>query len=1023
MGDRVTPTRSADRGDVPSLEVRLLGGFDVRVGEQPVPAAVWRQRRAAAIVKLLALQPGFRLHREELIDTLWPDLDPDSAANNLRGALHHARRGLQEAGAPADLFLTRDGDAVLLGPRDLVQVDVAVFAQAVTRAWQSSEPAVAERAVALYGGDLLPEDTYEEWAVARREPLRASYLTLLARLATLYEDQGDLARAVATRERALAADPLDEATHAALMRLHARMGDRALALGQYARLESLLERELGTTPDAETRDLADAIQEGRISPVPRPPSPPPRPVAGIAPGARLPRAIDQLVGRGRELAELERLLANARLVTLTGAGGTGKTRLALECARLLADRYPDGVAFIDLAPLRGAALVLPTIARGLEVEATADHPLSELLATAIGERRLLLVLDNFEQVAAAGPQIATLLATCPQLTALATSRLRLAVRGEQEYPVAPLPLPEAAPPGQDLTLADLEHTPAVELFARRAQAARPSFALTAENIAAVVAVCRRLDGLPLAIELAAARVRVLPPEQLLRRLARPLDVLGTTAQDVPARQRTLRDTIAWSHDLLAPPEQAMFHRLSVFAGGCSLEGAEAVAAVGETGGIDALETLARLIDQSLLTTRSTISDAEARYVMLETIREFAAERLAASGEGESVKRAFEAFLVHLAEDAERGLRGPEQMAWLDRLEEEHANIRAALGSALARGDGEMALGLAPRLWEFWRIRGYSVEGHDWLERAIQADADAAPTQRAHAEYALGKMAIDLGDYDGAERHFQVSAELWERLGDRGALADAKNSLTIVKLNRGEFAQSRALGEAALAISRELGDERRTATALLNLGMLAREDGELPHAIQYLNESMTMWRRLGDPIFIALATMNLGMTYRVAGDHERARVLLGESSQLYERIGDRYQLAVIAYNQGHLEREAGALDNAKHLYAVALRHFDAVGAPEGVIETIEWIAATLVDAGHPLPALRLLGATAAIRKTLDLFAIAHDARMVAESLETATHAAGATTTEEALQAGSTMSLDQARDEALALANETVSPSAD
>ena len=423
------------------------------------------------------------------------------------------------------------------------------------------------------------------------------------------------------------------------------------------------------------------------------------------------------------MTELERLLGSARLVTLTGPGGTGKTRLAQEVARGNDQRFPDGVAFVELAPIRDQALVLLTIARALGVEETGDTPIVNLLAAAIGDKRLLLVLDNLEHVAAAAADLAALLASCPGLALLTTSRMRLRLRGEHEYPVAPLALPPVTTPGTSTMTTAIEQTPAVALFLNRAREARPGFALTLDNLEAVVAVCRRLDGLPLAIELAAARIRVLAPDQLRRRLEHSLDVLGTTAHDVPDRQRTLRDTLAWSHELLTPGEQVLFRRLSVFVGGWTMEAAETVAS---TAGNESatLETLARLIDQSLVTMRGEDDDAESRFTMLETIREFAAEQLAMSDEAELVERAFEEFLIARAEVAEEGLKGPDQRLWLDRLEAEHDNLRAALGRAVERKDGEVALRLALRLWQFWWTHGYWREGRDWLERTLAVAGSA-----------------------------------------------------------------------------------------------------------------------------------------------------------------------------------------------------------------------------------------------------------------------------------------------------------
>jgi predicted ATPase/DNA-binding SARP family transcriptional activator len=1001
-----------------TLEIQLLGGFAVRVGTTTVPDTVWRQRRAAAIVKLLALEPGHRLHREQLLETLWPELDPERAANNLRVALHHARRGLEAAGAAPNRFLVRDGDGVLLGPPRSVTVDVARFTQAVAQAWQRADPNLAAAAAARYTGDLLPEDPYEEWAAARRETLRASYVALLARLAGLYEARGELPRAVATRRRVLAVEPLDEPSHAALMRLHSRLGDPAQALAHYAHFAAQLERALGTEPERETRELAAAIRDGHLLPdaVPAPPD------VGVAP---LPVAVDALVGRTRELAELARLVGTARLVTLTGPAGIGKTRLALELARAVAERFPDGASFVDLAAVRDPALVLPTVARALGVEETGEQPVARLLAAAIRSRRILLVLDNLEQVAAAAPDIAEVLTACPRLVVLGTSRVRLRLRGEQEYPVAPLPLPPQVQDGRAPRLDELEGIPAIVLFTRRARAARPSFTLTAENVGAVAAICRRLDGVPLAIELAAARVRVLAPDQLLRRLERPLEVLGTAAQDVPARQRTLRQTIAWSHDLLAPAERLLFRRLGIFAGGWTLPGAEAVTSLDgdprhETLGADGtLEALAGLIDHSLVQSRtaeplanpSPASEREPRYTMLETIREFAAELLSASGDADAVRRARDEHLMRLVEEAERGLRGPRHVIWLDRLDDEHANLRAALGRALERGDGETALGLAPRLWEFWRIRGYAVEGHAWLKRTRALAATADPAQVAAVDYALGKLSIDLGDYDAADRCFLASAALWQKLDNDVRFVEATNARAIVKLNVGALDDARTLGEDALRLALAGGDERGIATALLNLGMIEREAGQLPRAAELLGESLAVWRKLDDPAFIALATINLGTVHRLSGDTVKAHALFGESDALYARIGDRFSLAVIAQNRGHLARLECDAERANTLYADAMRLFDAVGSAEGVIESIEWIAVTLGSRGETDAALHLLGAAAAARQALRLPPLALDARTIDEARDAAWEAAGETTAAAAQAAGAVMPLDQARELAL------------
>lgn len=1010
------------------LRIQVLGGFLVWVAGLPAPQSAWRQRRAAAILKLLALERGHRLHREQVQDSLWPDLDPDAAANNLRGALLVARRTLESAGAPPGVFLTREGETLVLGPVEHIQVDVAAFQAAASRAWQGANIATVERALAHYAGDLLPEDPYEEWAESRRHGLRATYLTLLERLAALHEAAGDGSAALATRERALAADPLDEGQHAAIMRLLARLGHPQLALARYAHLERLLHDELGVRPEAATARLAEEIRSGAIlasfpvtsqpglsggvpvvpaplttslpapdaAPASQPLAQTARPAFALAPGAKLPAALDALVGRERELADLTRLLTTARLISLTGPGGTGKTRLAHELGRRWAAQETDTVALVDLAPLRDADLVLPAIARALGLEESGSQPVAAFLAEAIGEQRLLLILDNLEQVTAAAPAVGDLLLTCPDLAILGTSRIRLRLRGEQEYPVAPLEVPESTN-GSAADLDALAGVPAVELFLRRTQAARPGFVLDQATQRAVTGICRKLDGLPLALELAAAQMRVLTPEQLLRRLDASFDVLKSTSPDLPLRQRTLRETIAWSFDLLSPGEQRLFGRLGLFAGGWRLEAVEAMATIDGEPPLDALETLANLIDHSLVQMRSQPAEAEARYGMLETIREYAEELVWATPEADRIIATFEQYLHDLLLRAEQGLRGPEQIAWLDRLADDHDNLRAALGQMLERGDGHAALDLAPRLWEFWRIRGYLAEGTSWLQRALTAAPDADPAARAAAEFGLGKLAIDLGDYEAAESHFRISAGIWEILSDQPRLVDAWNALLIVKLNTNELAEAQVLGENALNVARAIDDKPSTATALFNLGLIARSSDRLEDAVGLLVEALALWRASQSPKWIGLTTEALGITHRRLGNLAQAETLLRESRSKFQRQGDMigvasstHQLGIVAHNQGH------------HAHAITMNLesfelFENVGSPHGAIESLEWIAASAGSAGLHELAMRLFGATVALRVALDLDPIEFEATDIEKGMQCTRQALGSDA-EEHLQRG-------------------------
>ncbi len=914
-----------------ALEIQLLGGFAARVGDRLVPATVWRQRRAAAIVKLLALEPGHRLHREQLLESLWPDLDPDSAANNLRVALHHARHGLEEAGAPPGTFLLRDGDTLLLGPSEAVQVDVDLFTAAVARAWQSSDPAVAERAAGRYRGDLLPEDRYEEWAAARREALRASYLTVLARLSGLYEERRELSRAVATRERVLAVEPLDEAALAALMRLHARLGNPALALAHYARFAARLERELGAAPERETHELAAAIRAGHLAPAPIPASAPAPVVPGIAAAARLPAVVDILVGRARELAELSRLLAGSRLVTLTGPGGVGKTCLAVETARLIGERFPDGLTFIDLSPLRDARLVLPTVARALDIEEVSGQQVRALLVAAIGERRLLLVLDNLEQVVAAGPDIANLLVACPNLTILATSRMRLRLRGEQEYLVSPLALPDPPEGGRVTALADLADTPAVELFTRRARSARPSFVLTDGNANAVAAVCRRLDGLPLAIELAAARVRVLAPDQLHRRLERPLDVLTTSMQDVPVRQRTMRAAIAWSYELLPWHDQRHFRRLAVFAGGFTLAAAEAVSG---DASLNALDGIVVLMTASLIQRIDPLdaeSSAEPRFRMLETIREFAQEELFASGDDEAARRLHLQFLVAFAEEAERHFIRGVDPSWLNALETEHDNIRAALDWSLTAErdlvDRTLGSRLAGTLWLFWYYHSHLAEGRRWLERAIGFDdGETGPAlirDRLRALVGIGALAHFQGDDAVAVPALEKSVRLGRMVDAPVDLAYALTILGNVTEDAGRYEEAETFFRQAQELFVRLDDSVNVAVTTYHLGVVRFGQGDVTEAIRLCGVALDLGRAAFDPWTTAIAQSYLGLLRTVKADYELAALALSEALVLYRQLGTTERIAEVI-------RRFAVLATDLELPGQALRFFAAADAMSGQI---------------------------------------------------------------------------------------------
>jgi predicted ATPase/class 3 adenylate cyclase len=732
----------------------------------------------------------------------------------------------------------------------------------------------------------------------------------------------------------------------------------------------------------------------------------------------LPAQPTPFLGRERELTRAVALLRpgtdrpdpSPRLLTLTGPGGIGKTRLALQVAAELLDSFSDGAWFVDLAPLTDPALVPSVIATALGVQEEGDRPLLASLIADLQNKRLLLVLDNFEQVAAGAATVADLLAACPGLAVLATSRTRLRLRGEQELAVPPLALPE---PGRPPSLERLTQYEAVALFIARARELRPDFAVTNENAPAVAAICARLDGLPLAIELAAARVKLLPPQAMLPRLERRLGLLTGGAWDLPVRQRTMRDAIAWSHDLLSEEEQTLFRRLAVFAGGCTMEAAEAVA--GSDGGLDVLTGLAALVDGSLLREGEDPS-GEPRFTMLETIREYALERLEASDEATPIRQRHTDWCLAFADRAPAGLAGSEQESWLGRVDAEHDNLRAALGWGRERGEVEQGLGIVVGLCPFWQMRGHLTEGRRWLASVLAGSAGAANETRSLALLCAGALAWRQGDAVPARTLFEEALALSRALGDRPGTGRALGNLGQVEWEQGNLPRAEALSEEALAIFRALGDTRGIAIGLLNLGALTT-DAERARALN--EESLALHRALEDRHGIAHVLNNLGVLARNAGDDGRARTLYEESLALSRALEDPRGIALALYNLGMLAWELGDVGRAGGYYDEALTLLRELGDRALIASCLEAIA-EMAAPGQPSAAARLYGAAEALREAIGVPPRAD----YEASMRAAVTAVGAALGEEAFAdawaAGRAMSPEAASASAVAVARDLASP---
>jgi predicted ATPase len=628
------------------------------------------------------------------------------------------------------------------------------------------------------------------------------------------------------------------------------------------------------------------------------------------PEVHLPSPPTPLLGRERELVEIGELLlgSGVRLLTLTGIGGVGKTRLAVEAARatLAAGGFPDGAAFVALAPLRDPALVLSTVAGSLGVREEGGEDAAAVLLTALREKRMLLVLDNFEHLLEAAAEVVHLIEACPGLVVLATSRARLRVRGEQEYPVPPLGLP---PSTQNPTEAEVLATPSGRLFVERAGAASVTFALTPDNAADVAAICWRVAGLPLAIELAAAKARLLEPAALLARLDQALSIAW--ARDLPERQRTMRATLDWSYELLSEPERKLFRRLSVFVGGFTLQVAEAVEAEAlgqseESEGV--LGLLGSLVEQALIVVQPQKAGVGARYGMLEPVRQYAKEKLAQSGEAEVVRRLHASLFLDLAERTRPELRGPDQSEWLERLERENGNLGAAMSWALSVGSHDTAVRLGWALGLFWWTHGHHREGRRWMEAALEGALP--PASRARALLVAAAMAYTQGDYPVAEERYREALHLSRRLGDELVEGTALAGTGLVETARRDYEAALSSLEEANALFERCEEGYMPAFSRILLGTTLLARGEADRAERVFEEGLASARRLKIPSLGYIALYNLAQTALARGDREQAARMLREGLELSGQTKDRANLAhflkalaaVMAF-RGRAERSA------------------------------------------------------------------------------------------------------------------------
>jgi len=1068
----------------PPLRVRALGAFVVWRGDESIPSERWSRPTVTLLFKSLLSAPGRRLTRDGAIDLLWPDADPDAGANSLRVATHRLRTVLDLPGASASAsYLRAEQGLFVLDPHAVgtgsAWLDADAFGQAARAALAGRDLVTCQAALDLYGGEYLPDDRYADWAIVRREELSTRRRELLFHLALLSAETGQWEGARRSLRALLASDPCHEEGARLLMRLLADDGARSEALRVYDVLARALRDDLGVEPTPETAILRAALAQAApmVPPVARatasvPPGETVPAASALPTGTRgnLPAALTSFVGRGRELAALEHALrqgpAACRLLTVTGVGGAGKTRLSLQVAEGLRAAYPAGVWLVELAALTDPARVPGAIAAVLGVREEPHRPLFTTLADYVRGRRLLLVLDNCEHLVAACAEAATaLLQACPDLQILATSREQLGTAGETVWPLPPLAVPPpptpspsrgageasflpspaagragwaagsaepkdgsawaggegAFPPspahrekraGGEGWLDEVAEVEAVRLFLERVRASRPDFILTERNAEVVAQICRRLDGLPLAIELAAARLGALSVYDLAARLDNRFRLLSTGNRAALPRHRTLRGVLDWSYDLLSPAEASLLRRLAVFAGGWTLHAVELVCGEGLAETDDVVLLLSALVDKSLVGApadgrdgRDGCEESGTRYRLLETVRQYARERLVESGEAQAVEQRHAAAYLSLAERAAPELTGARQHEWLDLLEGDHDNLRAALAWARAGGEHELGLRLAAALWRFWDTRGYESEGRAWLDATLSAPPpDAAGerwmTARATALNGAGVMAQAQGEYARSIALHEQSLALWRELGHTQGMARSLNNLGVVaarmghgaradelhgesvaiqrsvgdtwglalSLNnwgvvayeQGDYERARALHEESAALRRELGDTAGLGASLNRLGMALREQGDPARATALFEESLALRREAGEKQGIARSLVTLGHVARDRGDLARAAALYEESMALHNELGDKHGLALVLNYAGATAYRRGDRRSAASLYQEGLALAHATHHTASVAASLEGLAAVASGADRPAEAARLLGAASALR---------------------------------------------------------------
>lgn len=900
---------------LPTVGLRfcLLGGFRILSGEKSIAAEQIHLRKAQDLLKLLALAPDQRLHRDKLLEALWPDCAPQAAAHNLSQTLYTLRSKFHEL--DPSITLRFEDESLTVRCADGISTDVEDFENAARLAlsWPVSSDnrtaALYQQAITGYAGDLLPAEDPADLFFQRREHLRQLYLDLLLRLADYHLGIQEYLPAIDTLNKALACDPCSETVHIRLVRAYALNGQRQAALRQYRTMEAALRRELDVEPEPESRLLREQILQGDLAARPFPSDWP------VRPRHNLPAVISSLIGREDEAAKVRQLITANRLVTLTGAGGVGKTRLALWVAESLADEFPQGIVWVELASLSNPERVAGAILDALQLFERQNRNEVDRLVDFLGGQKLLLILDNCEHLIAGCVSVcAAILKACPQTHIVLTSRNRFNLPGEMIYSVPALAVPN---PHQPISFEESPQCASIQLFIERAGSCAQDFRLTQTNIPAIAHICQYLEGIPLAIELAAARCRMMTAEQIADQLHDADRLLASDSLTTSSRQRTMRASIEWSYNLLPAKERTLLQRLSVFMGGWDLEAAIAVCAGEEIHPTEMLDLLGSLVDHSLVNT-DTYSADTARYTMHEIVREYAHQRLVESHLESSVNLHHLNYFRRLAEQADREIRGPRQEVWIKRLENEAGNIHSALERSFSDpvyGDAgiEMACGLA---W-YWKITGGTVLQSHFLKKALSRSFDVSnQTTRARVLFA----AVTASAWGGhlltpleMKASIKESLEIWRSLGQGYELEQAQCNLALGFLQTEYFKDNHGLDRMmdSLGIFQRSGSTWWQAWGLNLISMLREEkqdDFQKVEAI--LQEDLLLWKMTGDRWGEALLLRAWGQYLLAHDEFAEAQRILSQSLEISQKLGTKGDFYQIIRDLGFAARALKRFEQAE-----------------------------------------------------------------------------------------------------------------